>query len=105
MTPKTLTGVLLDECTELSVGEICRACSGSTSWVIELVEEGVLEPVGEEQATWRFSAVSLQKARIARRLQQDLAINTAGIALALDLMEEMEALRARLSRFEKNTRT
>lgn len=105
MAPKTLTGVLLDERTELSVGEICRACSGSTSWVIELVEEGVLEPVGDEQTSWRFSAVSLHKAQVARRLQQDLDINTAGIALALDLMEEMEVLRARLSRFEKNTRT
>lgn len=104
MTPKTVTGVLLDERTELSIGDICRACSGSTSWVIELVEEGVLEPVGDEQTAWRFSAASLQKARVARRLQQDLEINTAGIALALDLLEELEALRARLSRFDRHTR-
>lgn len=100
MTRKTLTGVLLDEHAELSLGDFCRACSGSTAWVIELVEEGVLEPVGDKQAAWRFSGISVKRARVARRLRQDLDINTAGIALALDLMEEIEALRARLSRLE-----
>ena len=34
------------------------------------------------------------------RMQQDLQINLAGIALALDLMEEIEAMRERLHRFE-----
>lgn len=34
------------------------------------------------------------------RMQQDLQINLAGVALALDLMEEIEAMRERLHRFE-----
>jgi hypothetical protein len=33
-------------------------------------------------------------------MQQDLQINLAGVALALDLMEEIEAMRERLRRFE-----
>jgi chaperone modulatory protein CbpM len=100
MTEKILTGVLLDERVELSLSEICQACSGSSSWVIELVDEGVLEPSGMEQSQWRFSGTSLARARVAKRLQEDLDINLAGIALALDLMEEIEALRTRLYRFE-----
>ena len=100
MTPKTLTGTLLDEQAELSLHDLCHACSTSTEWVIGLVDEGVLEPIGHQQANWRFSGPSLLKARAAMRMQQDLQINLAGVALALDLMEEIEAMRERLRRFE-----
>jgi chaperone modulatory protein CbpM len=100
MTSKTLTGILLDEQAELSLHDLCHACSTSTEWVIELVDEGVLEPIGHEQAHWRFSGPSLLRARAAVRMQQDLQINLAGVALALDLIEEIEAMRERLRRFE-----
>jgi chaperone modulatory protein CbpM len=100
MTSKTLTGILLDEQAELSLHDLCHACSTSTEWVVELVDEGVLEPIGYEQAHWRFSGPSLLRARSAMRMQQDLQINLAGVALALDLMEEIEAMRERLRRFE-----
>jgi len=103
MKQKTLTGNLLDERAELSLKEISRACSTSTEWVIELVSEGVLEPVGREQEQWRFSGTSLLRARAAMRLQHDLDINVAGVALALDLIEEIETLRERLRRIETPT--
>lgn len=108
MTPKTLTGIVLDEKVELSLHDLCHACSTSTEWVIELVEEGVLEPIGqqpiEQQPThWRFSGPSLSRARAAVRMQQDLEINLAGVALALDLMEEIKVMRERLRRFERES--
>jgi chaperone modulatory protein CbpM len=106
MTPKTLTGILLDEKVELSVHDLCHACSTSTEWVIELVEEGVLEPIGEQPIAqppthWRFSGPSLSRARAAMRMQQDLEINLAGVALALDLMEEIDLMRERLRRLSE----
>ena len=99
-----LNGVLLDEETELSLNEICNACSSSAEWIIELVEEGALEPVESnmhrlQQTQWRFSVDSLQRAHTAIRLQRDLGINTAGIALALDLLDEIEKLESRLTQF------
>jgi chaperone modulatory protein CbpM len=100
MTSKTLIGILLDEQAELSLHELCHACSTSTEWVIELVDEGVLEPIGQDHSHWRFSGTSLLRARAAMRMQQDLQINLAGVALALDLMEEMDAMRERLRRLE-----
>ena len=100
MTSKTLIGILLDEQAELSLPDLCDACSTSTDWVVELVDEGVLEPIGHEQAQWRFSGPNLLRARAATRMHQDLQINLAGVALALDLMEEIEAMRERLRRFE-----
>lgn len=100
MTQKPLTGVVLDEGYELTITEICHACGGSSEWVVELVREGVLEPAAEHEDEWRFPASSLQRARTAMRLQQDLGVNLAGIALALDMMDEIDKLRARLQRFD-----
>lgn len=105
MKQKTMTGTLLDERTELSLVDLSHACSSSVEWIVELVDEGVLDPTGHEQAQWRFSGPNLLRARTALRLQRDLEINLAGVALALDLIEEIEAMRERLHRFETNNRT
>jgi len=96
MTKKILTGTLLDDQLYLSLIEISEACAGRTEWVVELVEEGILEPLGEQREKWRFPGESLSRANIAMRLQRDLGMNLAGVALALDLLEEIDALRARL---------
>ena len=96
MKQTTLTGLLIDDQIELSLAEICEACSASSEWIVELVEEGVLEPIGTEPAEWKFHGPSLAKAHAAIRLHRDLDINLAGVALALDLLEEIEDLRARL---------
>lgn len=100
--PQTvLKGVLLDESYELSFHELCDACATSEEWVLQLVEEGALEPLNftehmQQTEQWRFTAVSLQKVRTAQRLQHDLHINPAGIALALDLLEQIDQLQTQL---------
>ena len=103
MTQQTLNGILIDEQTELSLNDLCKACSSSAEWIIELVEEGALEPIGYVQTQWRFSGNSLQRARTAMRLQRDLGINLAGVALALDLLGEIEILESRLCQFETSS--
>ena len=105
MGKNVLTGVIVEESAELSLTELSHACSSSTEWLIELVDEGVLDPAGRSQTQWRFSGSSLKRARTARRLYEDLNINLSGVALALDLMEELEAMRERLHRLETNDRT
>ena len=105
MNQKILSGILLDEHTELSLDELCQACTSSTEWIIELVAEGALEPLGQKplkypETQWRFSVNALQRARKAMRLQRDLGLDLAGIALALDLLDEIESLEARLRHFE-----
>jgi chaperone modulatory protein CbpM len=103
-----IQGVLLDEDTEFSLEEFCYACSSPTTWVVTLVEVGVLDPVNyqqislEEQTHWKFSADSLKRARTAMRLQRDLGINEAGIALVLDLLEEIEVLESKVQKLSKN---
>jgi len=53
-------------------------------------------PEGTAPERWRFPGMQLRRARVAVRLQRDLGVNTAGAALALQLLDEIEALRARL---------
>ena len=82
----------------LTLVELCTACELPEEEVTVWVVEGMLEPAGTAPAEWRFGSDALRRARTAKRLARDLAINTAGIALALDLLDEIESLRARLRR-------
>ena len=66
--------------------------------VVTLVEEGIVEPRGRDPARWRFQGVSVRRVRCAVRLERDLGVNVAGAALALDLLDELQLLRARLQR-------
>ena len=91
-----LSGIILEELTEVSLAELCRACAVQSESIVELVEEGVLAPLGREPHRWRFSGIHLRRATVALRLQRDLGVNLAGAALALQLLDEVEALRARL---------
>ncbi|MCX7088570.1 MAG: MerR family transcriptional regulator [Methylococcales bacterium] len=87
------TGTVIEE-GSLTLGQLCRACGAHAEWIICLVEESIIEPQGDEIRSWRFSGASLVRARSALRLQRDLGINLAGIALVLDLLEELDNLRA-----------
>lgn len=91
-----LTGLILEEQTELTLPELSRACAVQAELIIELVEEGVLTPLGHAPEHWRFTGVHLSHAKVALRLQRDLGVNLAGAALALQLLDQIETLRAQL---------
>ena len=89
---------LIDDDVSLTLVELCQACNGSHELVTSLVLEGVLEPAGGHPQEWRFSGTALYRARLAQRLSRDLEINTPGIALVIDLMEQIQMLQAQLAR-------
>lgn len=89
------TGTVIED-DSLTLEQLCHACGVHTDWVISLVEESIIEPQGDAIQVWRFSGDSLVRVRSALRLHRDLGVNLAGIALALDLMEELENLRTQL---------
>lgn len=91
-----LSGDVLGEDVELTLVELCRTCQLPAERVFELVEEGIIDPLGREPAGWRFRWTSVRRVRCALRLERDLGVNLAGAALALDLLEELDRLRARL---------
>jgi chaperone modulatory protein CbpM len=94
-----LSGEILEEDVELTLAQLCRTCRLPAEQVYELVEEGVVEPLGRDPAQWRFRGISVRRVHCALRLERDLGVNAAGAALALDLLEEIQAMRARLRRF------
>lgn len=102
MTTDTFESRLLNEDLVLTLGELCRACHLSAEHVLAMVEEGVIEPQapGLEPVHWRFQAVCIKRVYRASRLERDLGINAAGAALVIDLLEEIDQLKARVRRLE-----
>jgi chaperone modulatory protein CbpM len=94
-----LRGSVVEEEVELTTLELCRACRTSEEEIEVWVFEGVLQPRGgPSREAWRFGGDALARMRLATRLMQDLDINAAGVALALDLLERIADLESRLGR-------
>lgn len=91
-----IEGQLLDEHAEISILQLCRSCAIEAELVERLVAEGVLEPSRREGATLFFPPSSMKRTRVVVRLRSDLGVNLAGAALALELLERIESLRAEL---------
>lgn len=97
--PRTpVQGPIVEEQVEFTLVELSRACGVDEQQVSALIVEGVIEPVGASPSEYRFSGASLRRARLALRLSHDLEIDTPGVALALDLIDEIDTLRQRLLR-------
>lgn len=91
-----LIGTVIGDESVLSIEELARACGAESRWIIELVAIGVLEPEGPETSTWRFHAADLTCARRVARLQRDFDASLDAAAAMLQLLEQIEQLRARL---------
>ena len=89
---QALTGTIFDESVVLTVKDLSRMCAVEERHIVEFVDEGVLHAVVIE-SEWRFNGAALRRARLALRLERDMELNLAGVALALDLIEEIERLR------------
>jgi chaperone modulatory protein CbpM len=92
---KAMTGTIFDEATEITIVELCKVCSVNKQTVDELIAEGILEPTNGKDKT-RLPYSSVRMTRTVVHLQRDLGVNLAGAALALDLLEQIDSLRARL---------
>jgi chaperone modulatory protein CbpM len=92
---QAMTGIIFDQSTILSIKDLSRMCQVDERHIMEFVEEGVLNVV-EVSSKWHFTGDALRRARLAVRLERDLELNLAGVALALDLIEELQRLRREL---------
>ena len=92
--------------TYLSFTEVCLQSGVAEETVIEIIEQGIVEPVGASPVEWRFSPAMVLLTRKAIRLHDDLDVDWPGIALAIELLNKLDQLREenrhlkrRLSRF------
>ena len=84
---------VLDETTSYSLRQCCALCRVNAQIIHEMIDEGVITPMGNNPRNWCFEATQIKRIQITIRLQQDLRINLPGAALALDLLEELAELR------------
>jgi chaperone modulatory protein CbpM len=74
--------------------EICARCGARVEFIVELVEYGVISPIkGADAESWAFDAWALARLNRALRLHRDLEINLPGLAISLDLLDEVQRLR------------
>jgi len=99
-----LSGTILEEDSEVSLAQLCEACAVHAEAVEAMIEEGIVAPLGGGISKWRFTRSSVVRVRTVLRVQRDLHVNLAGAALALDLLERIEALNARLKSLESEPR-
>ena len=93
-----IEGSVVEEEVHMSIVEISQATRAPEDLIMAWVSEGVLSPAGSSPEDWRFSGESLKRAKTAAHLSHDLELNTPGVALALDLLDEISRLRNQLLR-------
>jgi chaperone modulatory protein CbpM len=86
---------ILDESHTLTVEELCERCQVEITWIEEMVAQGVISPVEDGS---QFAEMTVTTVRTARRLQRDFELNPSGVALALDLLAEIDRLKSELRR-------
>lgn len=80
--------------------EICERGECHAEFVIKLVDYGIISPREEwsEAQQWQFDVAALGRLRKALRLQRDLKMNLPGLAMSLELLDEVEEMRRELAR-------
>ena len=75
----------------MSLDELVSACGQERQWVIELIEEDIIEYDVPERE--QFTGYQLTTVRRASRLSRDFEASVPAIGLILDLLDELEQLR------------
>jgi chaperone modulatory protein CbpM len=94
---------IIDSSAMYTLEELCRCCSVETEWIVELVEHGVVEPADQTRSDWKFDGFTVVRVAKARRLGRDLDLSPSGLAVVLELLDEIDDLRIRLAPFETTT--
>jgi chaperone modulatory protein CbpM len=92
------TGTVIED-ESLSLTDLCQMTGCNVEWIFNMVQESIIEPnqpYSEESRTWLFSGDCLPRVRTSIRLEKDLGINPAGVALVLELLNELDKLRTQL---------
>ncbi|MEW5880053.1 MAG: chaperone modulator CbpM [Pseudomonadota bacterium] len=82
---------------QLTLDELAALCGVQPRWVIERIEQGLIEVRGADFAAWRFDAATLRRARAMRGIELTFDAAPELAALVVDLTEEIERLRALLA--------
>ena len=91
-----IQGSVVENEVHMTIVELSHASRTPEELIMSWVSEGVLSPSGSTPQDWRFSGDSLRRAKTAAHLTHDLELNVPGVALALELLDEIAQLRTRM---------
>ena len=91
-------GDIVVETQTYSLLQVCTICGVQAERVVELVSFGIIEPGGAQPDRWQFSESAVHRAKKALRLHRDLGLDPQGLALALELLDEIDRLRMIVAR-------
>mgnify|MGYP002133564745 CR=1 FL=1 len=80
----------------LSLSEVTTSFGISVETVIEILDEGIITAKKDKNDELMFDNEAIRRIRTVLQLNRDLGVNLAGAGLALDLLREIEHLRALL---------
>lgn len=83
--------------------EVCERSECHAEFVIKLVSYGIIAPVEPtvEVRQWLFDLAALARLHKARRLQRDLKMNLPGLAMSLELLDEVQDMRREVDRLSR----
>lgn len=86
--------------------EVCERGDCHAEFVIKLVNYGIISPVEDitEAREWQFDVEALARLQKAMRLQRDLKLNLPGLAVSLDLLDEVQDMRREIARLNQQLR-
>lgn len=90
-----LIGSLVED-SWLTLEQVASACAVDADWLLARLDEGYLPHTECVAGVWRFSSAAIRRARRMRQFERDFDATPELAALIADLLDEADALRARL---------
>ena len=103
---RTLSVELMEPSATFTLREVCERGDCHAEFVIKLVNYGVIAPMEEtpEARQWQFDLQTLARLRKAQRLQRDLKMNLPGLAMSLELLDEVRDMQRQIDRLNNQLR-
>jgi chaperone modulatory protein CbpM len=86
----------------LTLEELHQIVNIPTDFIHHLVEFEIIHPTGASPEQWVFELSELKRIKTALHLHTDLEVNVAGIAVVMDLIEQLEDMRAEMELIRKH---
>ncbi|MBJ7556592.1 chaperone modulator CbpM [Marinomonas spartinae] len=78
--------------------EFCERCGAHVDLIVEMVEYGIVEPIEQPSPSdWYFNSHALVRLQRAQRLMEGLELNLSGVALTLELLDEIDDLQKHIA--------
>lgn len=87
---------------EVSLTELVEISGVAQNELVVWISYEIIRPASMKNNEYHFSLSELQRLKTALRLQRDLELNVSGIALVLDLLEQMQDLREQNAVLERH---